>query len=106
MDMGEEARNNKTFAGIGYGHCLFLNIPRLVEPVSTGLLSATRKAADFPTLSMLCQEAKRIGGTTVWCHNGAGMEMPVAAALGHIDAYNVADGLEAEPLKRTHGVRV
>jgi hypothetical protein len=96
MDMGEEARNNKTFGEIGYGHCLFLNIPRLVEPVSTGLLSATRKAPDFPTLSMLCQEAKRIGGTTVWCHNGAGMEMPVAAALGHIDAYNVADGLEAD----------
>ncbi|MBM3773659.1 MAG: hypothetical protein FJW37_00675 [Acidobacteria bacterium] len=96
MDMGEEARNNKTFGEIGYGHCLFLNIPRLVEPVSTGLLSRDGKAPDFPTLSMLCAEARRLGGTTVWCHNGAGMEMPVAAALGDVDAYNLADGLDAD----------
>ena len=96
MDMGEEARNNRTFGEFGYGHVLFLNIPRAVEPVSTGLLSKDGKAPDFPTLSMLCAEARRIGGTTVWCHNGSGMESPVAAALGQMDAYNVADGLEPE----------
>jgi hypothetical protein len=96
VDMGEEARNNSTFGNIGYGHCLFLNIPRLVEPVSTGLLSPNGKAPDFPTLSMLCEEARRIGGTTIWCHNGAGMELPVAVALGHVDAFNLADGLEAD----------
>ena len=96
MDMGEEARNNHTFGDFGYGHCLFLNIPRAVEPVSTGLLSKDGKAPDFPTLTMLCAEARRIGGTTVWCHNGSGMEMPVGVALGHVDAYNVADGLGAD----------
>src|SRR6266852_8525113 len=96
IDMGEEARNNKTFGDFGYGHCLFLNIPRAVEPVSTGLLSRSGNAPDFPTLSMLCAEARRIGGTTVWCHNGSGMEAPVAAALGQMDAYNIADGLEPE----------
>jgi hypothetical protein len=96
MDMGEEARNNKTFGEWGYGHVLFLNIPRAVEPVSTGLLSKDGKAPDFPTLSMLCQEARRIGGTTIWCHNGSGMEAPVAVALGHINAYNIADGMEAD----------
>jgi hypothetical protein len=96
MDMGEEARNNRTFGEFGYGHCLFLNIPRAVEPVSTGLLSRDGKAPDFPTLSMLCEEARRIGGTTVWCHNGGGMEMAVAVALGHVDAYNLADGLGAD----------
>jgi hypothetical protein len=95
VDMGEEARNNSTPYGAGYGHCLFLNIPHLVEPVSTGLLSRDGKAPDFPTLSMLCAEAKRIGGTTVWCHNGSGMETPVAIALGVVDAYNLADGGEA-----------
>jgi len=95
VDMGEEARNNRTAWGTGYGHCLFLNIPRLVEPVSTGALSRDGKAPDFPTLSMLCAEARRIGGTTVWCHNGNGMEMPVAVALGNVDAFNVADGNEA-----------
>jgi hypothetical protein len=96
IDMGEEARNNKTFGEFGYGHCLFLNIPRAVEPVSTGLLSRSGDAPDFPTLSMLCQEARRIGGTTVWCHNGGGMEAPVAVALGHVDAFNVGDGLDAD----------
>jgi len=96
MDMGEEARNNRTFGDFGYGHCLFLNIPKAVEPVSTGLLSRDGKAPDFPTLSMLCNEARKIGGTTVWCHNGGGMEAPVAVALGVVDAYNLGDGLDAD----------
>lgn len=96
MDMGEEARNNSTFGTIGYGHCLFLNIPRLVGPVSTGLLSWDGKAPDFPTLSMLCEQARRIGGTTIWCHNGMGMELPAAVALGHVDVFNLADGLDAD----------
>jgi hypothetical protein len=96
IDMGEEARNNKTDWAMGYGHCLFLNIPRLVEPASTGLLAPGGKAPDFPTLGMLCEQAKKIGGTTIWCHNGNGMELPVAVALGGIDAFNVADGSDAE----------
>jgi hypothetical protein len=96
MDMGEEARNNKTFGEWGYGHVLFLNIPRAVEPVSTGLLSKDGRAPDFPTLTMLCEETRRIGGTTVWCHNGMGMETPVAVALGLLHAYNIADGMEAD----------
>ncbi len=91
VDMGEECRNNRTSGEIGYGHCLFINIPRLVEPVSTGVLSPETGAPDFPTLSMLCAEARRIGGTTVWCHDGAGMEMPVAVALGVVDAFNLGD---------------
>jgi len=96
IDMGEEARNNRTDWDMGYGHSLFLNIPRLVEPVSTGLLVAGGKAPDFPTLSMLCEEAKKIGGTTIWCHNGRGMEMPVAVARRAIDAFNLGDGSDAE----------
>jgi hypothetical protein len=96
MDMGEEARNNRTFGEFGYGHCLFLNIPRAIEPVSTGLLAKTRNAPDFPTLSMLCEQAQKIGGTTIWCHNGGGMEMPVAAALGNMNAFHLADGLDPE----------
>jgi hypothetical protein len=96
MDMGEEARNNRTFGDFGYGHVLFLNIPRAVEPVSTGLLSKDGKAPDYPTLTMLCEQARQLGGTTVWCHNGSGVEVPVAAVLGQVDAYNVADGLGAD----------
>jgi hypothetical protein len=96
MDMGEEARNNRTFGDFGYGHCLFLNIPRAIEPVSTGLLSHDGKAPDFPTLSMLCDEAKKLGGTTIWCHNGSGIESPIGVALGVVDAYNLGDGLDAD----------
>lgn len=96
MDMGEEARNNHTFGEFGYGHVLFLNIPKPIEPVSTGLLSKDGKAPDYPTLSTLCAQARDFGGITVWCHNGSGLEVPVAAALGLVDAYNVADGLAAD----------
>ena len=96
MDMGEEARNNKGFVDFGYGHCLFLNIPRAIEPVSTGLLSPDGKAPDFPTISMLCAQAKQIGGTTVWAHNGGGMEAPVAMAHGVVVAYNLGDGKDAD----------
>ncbi len=98
LDMGEECRNNSTANSIpfGYGHCLFLNIPRLIQPASTGMLFADGKAPDFPTVSMLCAEARRVGGTTVWCHNGHGLEAPVAMALGHVDAVNIADGFPVE----------
>ena len=100
LDMGEECRNNFVSKerphNLGYGHCLFLNIPRLIEPVSSGQLSPDGKAPDFPTLSMLCAEARRLGGTTVWCHNGHGMEAPVAVALGLVDALNIADGFPVE----------
>ena len=27
----------------------------------------------------------------IWCHNGQGMEAPVAAALGKVDAFNLFD---------------
>lgn len=100
MDMGEECRNNflskELPHNLGYGHCLFLNIPRLIEPVSTGQLSLDGKAPDFPTLSMLCAKARSLGGTTVWCHNGHGMEAPIAVALGHVDALNISDGFPVE----------
>jgi hypothetical protein len=96
MDMGEEARNNKGFVDFGYGHCLFLNIPRAIEPVSTGLLARDPKAPDFPTISMLCEQAQRIGGTTIWAHNGGGMEAPIAVAHGVVNAYNLGDGKDAD----------
>ncbi len=96
MDMGEEARNNRGFGDFGYGHVLFVGIRRAIEPVSTGLLSKDGKAPDFPTLSMLCEEAKKAGGTTIWCHNGSGMEYPVAVAYGVLDAFNLGDGLNAD----------
>lgn len=96
MDMGEEARNNTVKDAAGYGHCLFLNIPRPVIPASTGMLVGKPNAPDFPTLSMICEDARKIGGTTIWCHNGNDMETPVALALNLVNAYNVGDGRDAD----------
>ncbi|PYV19632.1 MAG: hypothetical protein DMG07_01465 [Acidobacteria bacterium] len=94
VDMGQETRNDAGMRTTGYGHCMFVNIPRLVEPVSTGMLAREGNAPDFPTLSMLAAEARRLGGVTIWCHNGAGMEAPVAVALGAVDAFNMGDGAD------------
>src|SRR5438445_13804283 len=52
MDMGEEVRNNKGFVDFGYGHCLFLNIPKAIEPVSTRLLSREGQAPYCPIIPM------------------------------------------------------
>ena len=35
--------------------------------------------------------SRRQGGIVVWCHNGRGMEAPVAAALGKLDGMNLFD---------------
>jgi len=91
VDVGQETRNNRTDWEIGYGHVLFMRIPRLIPPVSTGLLTPDN-GPDFPTLTMLCRRAKAAGGVTVWAHSGSGMECPVAVALGVVDAFNVNDG--------------
>ena len=91
VDVGQETRNNCKEWEIGYGHVLFVGIPELVVPVSTGLLTPDN-APDFPTLTLLCRHAKALGGVTVWAHNGLGMECPVAIALGEVDAFNVNDG--------------
>ena len=88
---GEESRHNadKPFE-IGYGHVMLLNIRNLVEPMSRGLL-VDPFSPDYPPLSYMCDETKRQGGLVIWCHNGQGMEAPVAAALGKVDAINLFD---------------
>ena len=93
VDIGQETRNNCQQWEFGYGHVLFVNIPELIQPVSTGLLWYDN-APDFPTLSLLCRRAKVRGGVTIWAHNGSGMECPVSVALGLVDAFNVNDGCD------------
>jgi hypothetical protein len=46
---------------------------------------------DYPPLCYACDEANRQGSLAIWCHNGAGMEAPVAAILGKLDAFNLFD---------------
>lgn len=88
VDCGEETRHNAHHGG--YGHVMLLNLRNLVEPVSRGdLVSAFDP--DYPPLCYACDEAKTQGGIVIWCHNGNGMEAPVAAALGKLDAFNLFD---------------
>ena len=90
VQCGEENRHNFTAWGPGYGHIMLLNIRNVVEPVSRGLLVDTFDP-DYPPLSYACDDAHRQGGIVIWCHNGQGMEAPVAAALGKLDAFNLFD---------------
>ena len=85
---GEENRHNAAHGG--YGHVMLLDIRNLVEPVSRGdLVSAFDP--DYPPLCYACDDARTQGGIVIWCHNGNGMEAPIAAALGKLDAFNLFD---------------
>lgn len=91
VQSGEEGRHNSgEHFHIGYGHIMLLNIRNLVEPVSRGLL-VDAFDPDYPPLSYACDDGKRQGGLVIWCHNGEGMECPVASILGKVDAMNLFD---------------
>ena len=91
VQCGEENRHNfDAWGPTGYGHVMLLNIRNVVEPVSRGLL-VDAFDPDYPPLSYACDDAHRQGGVAIWCHNGQGMEAPVAAALGKLDAFNLFD---------------
>ncbi|MBM4436483.1 MAG: hypothetical protein FJ029_04450, partial [Actinobacteria bacterium] len=85
VDVGEESRHNLAtremdYGGFGYGHVMFINIRNIVDPVSRGTL-VNDLDPDYPPLCWACDDARGQGGTVIWCHNGRGMEAPVAAAL-------------------------
>ena len=95
VDVGEESRHNlptreMDYGSFGYGHVMFIDIKNLVDPVSRGMLRNDLDP-DFPPLCWACDDARDQGGTVIWCHNGRGMEAPVAAALGKIHAFNLFD---------------
>jgi hypothetical protein len=92
VQCGEENRHNAREGSHtpGYGHIMLLSIRNVVEPVSRGLL-VDAFDPDYPPLSYACDDAHRQGGIVIWCHNGVGMEAPVAAALGKVDAFNLFD---------------
>ena len=96
VQCGEENRHNfDAWGPTGYGHIMLLNIRNIVEPVSRGLL-VDAFDPDYPPLSYACDEAHTQGGVVIWCHNGQGMEAPVAAALGKLDAFNLFDPVRAD----------
>jgi hypothetical protein len=90
VDCGEENRHNKDTWETGYGHVIFLRLVEPVLPISRGVL-VDDGDPDYPPLCYACDEAHRQGGLAIWCHNGAGMEAPVAAILGKLDAFNLFD---------------
>jgi hypothetical protein len=90
VQSGEETRHNKDPFDIGYGHVMLLNIRNQVEPLSRGVL-IDQFEPDYPPLSYACDDAITQGGLVIWCHNGQGMEAPVAAALGKVHAMNLFD---------------
>ena len=91
MENGQEHRHNFGAWGEGYGHVMFLKIPRNVEPVSIGPGIAGAKF-DFPSLRHGIEEAREMNAFIIWCHNQYGTEDVPNWLGGKIDAQNIFDG--------------
>jgi len=88
---GEEHRHNFEGFGQGYGHVMLLNIKELVKPVSLGP-GITGAGFDDQPLAPGMDDARKQGGTLIWCHNTYGFEAVPQALAGKLDALNVYDG--------------
>jgi hypothetical protein len=88
---GEEHRHNFEAFGQGYGHVMLLNIRELVKPVSLGP-GITGAGFDDTPLAVGLDDARKQGGTIIWCHNTNGYEATSNALAGRLDAFNVFDG--------------
>jgi hypothetical protein len=88
---GEEHRHNFKPFGQGYGHVMFLDIQKLVRPVSMGP-GITGGGDDDRPLKTGMEEARGQGGAILWCHNTFGHEGVPSALAGRFDALNVFDG--------------
>jgi hypothetical protein len=88
---GEEHRHN--FGGFdqGYGHVMFLDLRKLVRPVSIGR-GIMKSGPDFPPLQRGIDEARAQGATVVWCHNTFGLEDLPNWIEGKPHAQNIFDG--------------
>lgn len=65
IQMAEEYRNDNF-----YGHLCFLNIKRLIQPISTGPGSGGGPdALDYPTNRAAIEECRRQGGISIEAHN-------------------------------------
>src|SRR5262249_17824058 len=88
---GEEHPHNFRADGQGYGHVMFLDIKQLVKPVSLGP-GITGAGDDDRPLRPGIEDARKQGGTVIWCHNTNGFEDVPSALAGQLDALNVFDG--------------
>lgn len=92
LDVGEETRHNAVLgdSSSGYGHVMLVRLQEQVDPLSRGVL-VDDSDPDYPPLIDACDAARSQGGVVIWCHNGWGMEAPIAASLQRIDALNLFD---------------
>lgn len=82
---------NEEFRNHFLGHLIFLNLRKLVPPISTGELPENGWGGfDLPTHADAAESARRQGGLVLWAHfpypNG---ECPVDTALGKIDGFDL-----------------
>eukprot|EP00913_Durusdinium_trenchii_P008970 g8436.t1 len=91
MGNGEEHRHNFAGFGQGYGHVMFLNIKKLIQPVSIGP-GIMKVGTDGLPLRRGIDTARKDGATVVWCHNNWGMEALPNFLAGRVDAQNIFDG--------------
>lgn len=88
---GEEHRHNYSAGGQGYGHVMLLDISELILPVSIGP-GIMQTGTDGLPLQRGIQQARRDGGTILWCHNAWGTERLPNIVAGSVDAQNMYDG--------------
>ncbi|MCA9230289.1 MAG: CehA/McbA family metallohydrolase [Planctomycetales bacterium] len=93
---GEEHRHNFSRGGEGYGHVMFLDMPKLIRPVSIGPGIMEGQGSDGIPLQHGIKEARDDGDTVIWCHNARGFEDVPNVMAGLIDALNINDGSTAK----------
>jgi hypothetical protein len=76
-----------------YGHVLFLDLPRLVEPVSYGaIFTRGEPGSDAVPMRRAIGEARALESTVIWCHGRQGLEDVPNWVAGVLDAQNIFDG--------------
>ncbi len=88
---GEEHRHNFGAGGQGYGHVMFLNIQKLIQPVSIGP-GIMKEGTDGRPLKEGIEAARADGATVIWCHNRFGLEDVPNWLAERLQAQNIHDG--------------
>jgi hypothetical protein len=91
LGSGEEHRHNFSGFEEGYGHVMFLDLRKLIHPVSIGR-GIMKAGPDAPPLQQGIDEAKGQGATILWCHNTFGLEDIPNWITGRPHAQNIFDG--------------
>ena len=89
--LGEEYRHNFGGGGEGYGHVMFLDIPKPILPASLGP-GITGMGHDGIPLRGGIDQARKDQATIVWCHNAFGLEDIPSWLSDRVDAQNIFDG--------------